>query len=117
MDNDYGISEFAPFLAKNNPKKVKEVVSFLEDDMGVPNEFELKDITIEDLTRNGLLKLGPARLLVNGWQGSKFFMQPSDRCAILGCRVMCIVQVRCCVAIFQCKTVECDFIMHALLWA
>ena len=104
MDNDYRISEFAPLLAKNNPKKVKEVVRFLEDEMGIPEEFELKDITIEDLTKNGLLKHGPARLLVNGWQGSKSFMKTTNRCVVRGCSETC--ECDAVLQFFKCKTVE-----------
>ena len=71
MENDYGISKFAPLLAQNCPKKVTEVVRFLEDEMGVPDQYKLEDITVEDLTGNGLLKRGPAMQLVKGWQSSK----------------------------------------------
>ena len=66
--DEFNIAKYAPELAKNNPSKVKELEKYLKEDFGVPDQCSLKDIKVEDLTENGLLKRGAARKLVEAWQ-------------------------------------------------
>ena len=69
--NDYGISEYAPEFAKNFPEKAQDLVKYLEDEIGVPTQCSLNDITVEDLLESNLLKKGAAKKLVSAWKQGK----------------------------------------------
>ena len=65
MNQQYGIPQI---LSQISNAKVEEIVRFLEDVMGVPDQYPLESVRIEDLTNNGVLRFGAARDLIEAWQ-------------------------------------------------
>ena len=65
---DYEISKHIPEFAQNFPDKVQELVTYLKDELGVPDECPLHQVTEKDLLDSKLLKIIAARKLVNGWK-------------------------------------------------
>ena len=61
---DYGIRKALPHLIDRKLQLVKKSV----EELGVPDEIRLKDITKEDLMKDGLLKEKAATILTNFWQ-------------------------------------------------
>jgi len=66
--DDFGISQILPNLAT---EKVVKLVNYLKDEMGVPEEVGLHQITKEDLIDSELLKRKGAELLIERWQNGK----------------------------------------------
>ena len=65
--HNYGISEL---LSQLKPEKVEKVKKRVED-LGVPDEITLKDVTVDDLMKDGLLKKRAAEILIKGWHNGK----------------------------------------------
>ena len=65
--DDFGISKYAPEMAKYSPETVVKIVEGLQK-LGVPNLCSLKDITMEDLMTDLDLPRPVARKLYQAWQ-------------------------------------------------
>ena len=66
--DEYGISNLLPEFAQNFPEKLQELAKYLKEELGVPEECSLQDVTEDDLLESKLLKKIAARKLVNGWK-------------------------------------------------
>ena len=73
-EDDFGISMALPHLEKENVEALKKSLQ----ELGVPDEIALKDITVDDLIKTGLLKEKAAIILINEWNGGEFLNTYSE---------------------------------------
>ena len=66
--DEFRIKQYAPEIAIHSPHRVKKVEKYLKKVIGVPEECSLKDVKVEYLIKDDLLRLSPAKNLVAGWQ-------------------------------------------------
>ena len=65
---DFGVSKVLYDLSDEEKRKV---VEFIRDDMGVTNESDLLALEESDFTKNNILKLVKARILVKYFKEGK----------------------------------------------